>query len=280
MGEFELVSCSTCSAAWVTPVPSGLELDAYYREVYSAPHHSATRARAIASELSSRIRKLNPAARSVLDFGGGDGMIGAELARHGFDITVVEPEDAARTQAAARGLRTAVNITELGPRRFDVVLMRHVLEHLTEPAAAVTNLSQLLTPREGLLGIGVPNFDCLPRKLIGPAWEWFSPPAQLFYFNRRSLRALLQAAGLAPVDCYAQRGDAVPLPLALLAGPIRVVLRRQKPPGWWKAGRGRSCPARRESSQAGYRAYAALQEALARIWPWGDEELWIWASRK
>ena len=42
---------------------------------------------------------------------------------------------------------------------FDVVVIHHVIEHLTDPSLAISKICKMLKPG-GLLIIGTPDFDC------------------------------------------------------------------------------------------------------------------------
>ena len=75
-------------------------------------------------------------------------------------------------------------------RKFDVIAMFHVLEHLEDPHAMLTTIRSLLVP-DGLLLIEVPN-------LMGP---WRMPPGEFFRiehlsnFSPRTLLQLLRRSG-------------------------------------------------------------------------------------
>jgi SAM-dependent methyltransferase len=80
-------------------------------------------------------------------------------------------------------------LAELPAQHFDLVSMFHVLEHLTDPVAALRALSQLLSP-QGMLLIEVPDV----ARLSSPKNTFFK--AHTFYFSAHSLDATVRAAGL------------------------------------------------------------------------------------
>ncbi len=84
-------------------------------------------------------------------------------------------------------------------RRFDVILLDNVLEHVLEPLELLAKLRGLVRPA-GVLVIEVPN-DCsalqqhlLERGYIARPF-WVAVPDHISYFNRDGLLALCQAAG-------------------------------------------------------------------------------------
>ncbi len=92
--------------------------------------------------------------------------------------------------------------TGLPDRSVDVIVMTDVLEHLEDPAGALTAVRQLLVP-EGLLYLTVPDAGSRLAGVLGQRW-WSVLPMHLQYFTRGSLTRLLQQAGfdLLEVDTH------------------------------------------------------------------------------
>lgn len=99
----------------------------------------------------------------VLDVGCSTGLFGAGLKAQRPDVQVwgIEP-DAARAREAASHLdRVVVDefpviSGELQPGEFDLVCFNDVLEHMTDPAAALAAVPPLLSPTGGVLA-SIPN---------------------------------------------------------------------------------------------------------------------------
>jgi len=98
-----------------------------------------------------------------LDLGAADGTVAAVLRQMGCRVWGVEIDPAAAE--VARGVCEEVVVEDLnqldfgaffGERRFDVVLMLDVLEHLNDPAAVLARVGAVLTER-GWGVISVPN---------------------------------------------------------------------------------------------------------------------------
>src|SRR5262249_3091102 len=90
---------------------------------------------------------------------------------------------------------------------FDVVVMRHVLEHTRDPQAQLEAARQRLVPG-GALILAVPNASGLASRVLGQYWSWYIPPAHIWYFTRPSLRRLLERTQLQPIAVATQQGDA------------------------------------------------------------------------
>lgn len=100
--------------------------------------------------------------KRVLDVGGATGYLSEFMLRqNGCDVQCLEPDPAAAAIATAKlGDRVVVGGTELLPTfaagSFDVVVFADVLEHLTDPAAALRATRRLLAPG-GYVVASLPN---------------------------------------------------------------------------------------------------------------------------
>jgi len=74
---------------------------------------------------------------------------------------------------------------------FDVVVMNHVLEHVSDPLALLKAVRVRLKPG-GVLHLAVPNVEAWEAKL--PGWNSYEP-YHLLYFTTRTLRLAAEKAG-------------------------------------------------------------------------------------
>jgi 2-polyprenyl-3-methyl-5-hydroxy-6-metoxy-1,4-benzoquinol methylase len=119
---------------------------------------------------------------SILDYGGGNGMLAASLRAHGFsDVTTYDPFT---TAFAARP-----------QRRFDLITCFEVLEHSNRPAETLDEIVSLRNS-DGLL-----LFSTLlvPPEIakIGVSWWYIAPRnGHVTLYSAKSLRSLLAWRGL------------------------------------------------------------------------------------
>jgi len=139
---------------------------------------------------------------SMLDIGCGTGWISQIWADTGVRVTGLEPSHPRAEIARQRGLRVlSCYAEELNTNEcFDLIVIRHVVEHLEYPAKILRDLIHRLTPN-GLLLIIVPNIDCIGRKIFTTDWTWVLP-FHCNFFNPRSLRTLLDACGYDIAQIY------------------------------------------------------------------------------
>jgi ubiquinone/menaquinone biosynthesis C-methylase UbiE len=125
--------------------------------------------------------------QSVLEFGGGLGNNLLAVCRRA-DTWMVEPSKIGRETTLQAGIHVAATLEELGDRRFESVLCRHVLEHVDNPLATLVELRQRITNGGRLV-------------LVVPCEDSHEAPVEqeldhhLYCWNPRTLTNLLQRAG-------------------------------------------------------------------------------------
>ena len=86
-----------------------------------------------------------------------------------------------------------------GDKKFDVVMLKNVLEHLANPIEVLEEIHKNVLNKGGLIVIDVPNefnaFQTAGRDLHELSDWWVAPPAHLNYFSRDTLVNLLEGTG-------------------------------------------------------------------------------------
>lgn len=139
---------------------------------------------------------------TMLDIGCGTGWISKIWADSGARVTGLEPSPTRGAIAQGRGIRVLPHYVEelADDESFDLIVIRHVLEHLEHPGEILQKLRGRLNPG-GILLIIVPNIDCIGRRLFAKDWTWVLP-WHCNFFNPQSLDNLLKRSGFAAVDLY------------------------------------------------------------------------------
>ena len=220
-GAFLLRWCDACGFGFLAnrPAPEVLaehyRLDAYY--THSDPQSADKRGRlwdrlrvraawsadhGLTTELDGSQLAAYGVSESgrVCDLGCGTGGLLMRLARAGYLVTGIEPDESARRVVAEAGLRVLPGSAELLPSAaergsFDAVTMMHVLEHCLDPATALRNASELAAPG-GLVVVETPNNACEGMRRAGPTWRWLDVPRHLNFFTPQSLQRLAADVGL------------------------------------------------------------------------------------
>lgn len=103
---------------------------------------------------------------TVVDFGCGSGYLLALLPAR--EAVGVEPNEAAREDAARRGLRVVASTSELADGFADVVISNHALEHTLRPLDELAGIRRILKA-DGRLVIYLPIDDWRTQRAADPA---------------------------------------------------------------------------------------------------------------
>jgi SAM-dependent methyltransferase len=139
----------------------------------------------------------------MLDVGCGHGLLLDEARQRGWDVAGLEISDASRAHATETlGLEVrAATLDELDPATdgsYQAIVLSDVLEHLDDPVAALAQIALLLAPG-GVACVVTPDPSSLTAKLAGSRW-WGYLRSHTYLVPRKTLRDLLSAAGLEPVE--------------------------------------------------------------------------------
>jgi SAM-dependent methyltransferase len=143
--------------------------------------------------LAAAIRR-HPPGGVLFDIGGGNGVVGARLARDGIAAVVIEPDEAGAARAAARGLpaiQAAFQDLDLAAASIPAAGLFDVLEHIEDDTGTLARLNRVLKPG-GMLYIAVPSLG----------WLWSHQDVVAGHFRRyttQNLSAKLTAAGFTPL---------------------------------------------------------------------------------
>lgn len=134
----------------------------------------------------------------LLDVGCGSGRFLAWMRDLGWEVMGVEPDPEAVEVAQKQfGIDVYQGILEeagFPAESFDVITMRHVLEHLTNPITTLKECQRVLK-RGGKIVVLTPNIDSLLHQLVGKAWSPLDPPRHLNLFSPHTLCICAERAG-------------------------------------------------------------------------------------
>jgi len=226
---FDLVLCRECGVAFTQPRPTPDTWSRYYpKDYYGKAGVSRFRGpiewvqTQFYTARVGRIQQFNAGRPGgVLDVGCGRGFLLQEFRRRGWDVLGTEADETAAAHAQ-QVLQLPVKIgaletLNLPTASFDVVVLWHVLEHLSDPGATLVQVRELLRPG-GVLLVGVPNFGSVEARLCRDKWFHLDVPRHLAHFSRDSLKETLERAGLSVCGrgLFAPEYDAFSLVQSLL----------------------------------------------------------------
>jgi SAM-dependent methyltransferase len=222
-----VLRCRRCGLIFPNPLPLPEQVSDHYGvapEAYWDSSYFVDDPQYLAWQIGKFLKYSGkqPAGLRALDIGAGIGKGMKALARAGFDAHGIEVSASFREAAITRNGIAAANIQLAGLEEasfpdgsFDFITFLAVLEHLSEPGAALRKIVRWLKP-DGLLVVEVPSSDYLLYRLVRRYYRLtgndfvpdLSPmhrPYHLYQFTRESfLRHGLEAGyEVAAWDCYA-----------------------------------------------------------------------------
>jgi 2-polyprenyl-3-methyl-5-hydroxy-6-metoxy-1,4-benzoquinol methylase len=144
-----------------------------------------------------RIESAHPPRRRLLEIGVGSGSFLAAAREKGFEVLGADLSAPICDHVRSKfGINVHCGELTTLPegQRFDVIVMNHVLEHVSDPVDFLEQVRARLEPG-GCVHIAVPNVGCWEAGLSG--WTSYEP-YHLTYFAPHTLERAVRAAGFEP----------------------------------------------------------------------------------
>lgn len=147
------------------------------------------------------LRYLSPEA-TLLDVGCGVGQFMGTMKALGWKVFGVDTDERVVEMAQAAGLDVRCGLLEtlgLPDASFNVITLRHVIEHVSDPTALLGEVRRLLKPG-GLLCIATPNANSKGHAEFGAHWLGLDVSRHMQLFTKQSLVDLSQKVGFERID--------------------------------------------------------------------------------
>ena len=133
---------------------------------------------------------------SVLDIGCGRALLLQEFNKLGADCLGIERSEFPGTKRHNLDVHIgALHDAELLNKSFDIIVIWHVLEHITELGAMLEELPKHLNPG-GLLVISVPNYSSWQSRFFKQHWFHLDIPRHVTHFEKQWLEKTLDSMRL------------------------------------------------------------------------------------
>jgi 2-polyprenyl-3-methyl-5-hydroxy-6-metoxy-1,4-benzoquinol methylase len=195
-----LVKCRRCSLQYIDPRLRDDLIFAGYTQGDDPTYVSqlAARERTFTAALGE-IERLSGGRGRLLDIGTAAGAFVASAVKQGWDAEGCEPNQwLAEWGSRHYGIRIrqgSVFDQPYEPGSFDVVTLWDVIEHTPDPKAVLAHCATLLKPG-GILIVNYPDIGSWIARALGRRWL-FLTSVHLWYFDRRTIRRILEQTGFA-----------------------------------------------------------------------------------
>ena len=192
---FKLKRCNKCGMVCLNPRPE--DMIRYYSERKGGiiKEHLLF----LEGDKIGWMKRLRKKGR-ILDIGSGNGYFLSDMKKEGWEVYGNETSksgcDFARNNLGLKNIYNADLLSlDFTERFFDVVTMRHTLEHMKKHKETLKRINIILKD-DGVLIIESPDFSSLQSRFFKDKWFDLDLPRHLYQLTPSSLKKLLQSADL------------------------------------------------------------------------------------
>jgi SAM-dependent methyltransferase len=208
------------------PCLSEDQLSEYYPATFEAYSKASLPIRVLkrvkyASDIGSILSEIKQGLKThptFFEIGAGKGDFLSYTRARGFEVSGLEPSEHGVSYAAKeyglkmfRGYLSDYLKGRHQEKAYDVVLARHVIEHMNDANESVRQIREKLLKPGGLLVLKLPRLDSWEFGLFGATWHGLDLPRHRFHFTRAGIEKLLTSVGYSAVKV---KNEFVPLDIA------------------------------------------------------------------
>src|SRR6266404_3269695 len=195
---FRLFKCDTCDLIFYDPFPD-IDYEYHTDSIASLKDyvHLNSNIEGLISNLLNNIPDEN--CKTMLEVGCGFGFT-LDFAKRILNMDVVGYEPSLYGEVGAEELnlnikRKYLTLEEVKERKFDIIFLSEVLEHIQDPLSFISLLKEGLSEK-GVLILTTPDYKKLQKDLTRPSeLALLSPGAHVILFSENSLNKILKEAG-------------------------------------------------------------------------------------
>lgn len=198
-----IVRCLRCGLVYVNPHLDKRKIYEGYRNMEDDVYVSEEEGRRISARIILKKISKYKRAGKILDIGCATGFLLDEAKKQGWQPYGVElskwAADFAREKYNLSVSEGLLKDAKFPYNFFDVIVMMDSIEHLPDPKKTLEEIRRILKPN-GILCISTPNIESFLTKILQAKW-WGIKQSHLYYFSKKTLTNMLDAAGFKVMKC-------------------------------------------------------------------------------
>jgi predicted SAM-dependent methyltransferase len=113
------------------------------------------------------------------------------MANNNWESAAVEPSKEARAKVKSQNENLSVfeKLEDLPEKKFDIITLWHVLEHVPNPNTLIAQLKEKLK-EDGLIFVAVPNHESYDAKYYQSYWAAYDVPRHFWHFSQKNMTML------------------------------------------------------------------------------------------
>ena len=144
---------------------------------------------------------------TILDIGAGTGDFLKVCLQNKWNVFGTEPNQQAREIAKEKGIVLHNDLKAYSNKKFDVITLWHVLEHVENLSEFISQLHDLLS-EDGKLIVAVPNYKSDDAVYYKEFWAAFDVPRHLWHFSQTSITTLFSKVNMVVEKTLPMKFDA------------------------------------------------------------------------
>ncbi len=198
----KIVKCINCGLVFVPEGEDSEKLLEQYREMVDPGYLKEEAGRRKTAQLVlKKCEAYQKKGQALLDIGCSAGFFLDEARKKGWQVQGVELSawavKYAREQLNLEVHSSTLKQAKLSSNFYDIIVLHDTIEHITNPRQMLIEIRRILKP-DGVVYINTPDIESMASRLLRAKW-WGINRFHLFYFSKRTLRKLLDAAGFKPI---------------------------------------------------------------------------------
>lgn len=214
--KFDLLLDEQLEMLTTSPKPSLNNLSKYYESENYISHTDSKRSlfekvyhkvkKITLNNKVKTINKVSNAKKNLLDIGAGTGDFLLLAKKKGWNVEGVEPNINARNLSQKKGVYLIDDVKKLQSKKYDVITMWHVLEHVYDLKDYIKKLKDLLNT-DGVLLIAVPNYKSYDASYYKQFWAAYDVPRHLWHFSKKTIKKLFLSEDMSLVKILPMKFD-------------------------------------------------------------------------